>query len=55
MIEGTRTGVRVHIHASVVTALFTALEFLIAWIPIKIIAALYEGRSALASAVLNVL
>lgn len=46
---------RVHLHASLVSALLTVLEFLIAWIPIKMIAARYEGRSALASGVLNVL
>ncbi len=46
---------RVHLHASVLAAIFTVLEFLIAWIPIKMIAARYEGRSALASGVLNVL
>jgi len=46
---------RVHVHASVITALLTFLEFLIAWIPVKMLAANYEGRSALASAVLNVL
>jgi len=46
---------RLHLHASVLAAIFTVLEFLIAWIPIKMIAARYEGRSALASGVLNVL
>jgi hypothetical protein len=46
---------RVHIHASVIAAFLTFLEFLLAWIPVKIIAANFEGRSALASAVLNVL
>lgn len=46
---------RVHIHASAITALLTFLEFLIAWIPVKIVAAHFEGRSALASGVLNVL
>lgn len=46
---------KVHLHASVIAALFTVLEFLIGWIPIKMIAANYEGRSALASGVLNVL
>lgn len=45
----------VHLHASVLTGLLTLLEFLIAWIPVKFLAAQYEGRSALASAVLNVL
>lgn len=46
---------KVHLHASMMDALLTFLEFLIAWIPVKIIAAYFEGRSALASAVLNVL
>lgn len=46
---------RVHVHASALAALLTFLEFLIAWIPVKLIAANFEGRSALASAVLNVL
>jgi hypothetical protein len=46
---------RVHVHVSMLTAIMTVLEFLIAWIPIKFVAANYEGRSALASAVLNVL
>jgi len=47
--------VRPHIHATVLAAFLTFLEFLIAWIPVKIIAANFEGRSALASGVLNVL
>ena len=46
---------RVHIHASMIAAIFTFLEWLLAIIPIKFIAAHYEGRSALASGVLNVL
>lgn len=46
---------RVHLHASVLAALLTGLEFLLFWIPLKIIAAYFEGRSALASAVLSVL
>jgi hypothetical protein len=45
----------IHIHASAITVLLTFLEFLIIWIPVKMIAANYEGRSAMASAVLNVL
>ena len=45
----------VHLHLSVFAAFATLLEFLIAWIPVKIVAAWGEGRSALASAVLNVL
>ena len=44
----------VHIHASIVAAILTVLEFLIAWIPIKIVAARYQG-TALGNAVLNVL
>jgi len=44
-----------HVHASAITALLTFLEFLLIWIPVKMLAANYEGRSALASAVLNVL
>jgi hypothetical protein len=44
-----------HLHISMIHALVTFLEFLLAWIPIKIIAANFEGRSALASGVLHVL
>lgn len=46
---------RVHIHVSVIHAFCTFLEFLLAWIPVKLIAARYEGKSALAGAVLHVL
>jgi len=46
---------RVHIHVSMIAWLLTVMEFLLGWIPIKIIAANFEGRSSLASAVLNVL
>lgn len=46
---------RPHIHASVLAAIFTLLEFLMLWIPFKTVAAYFEGRSALASTVLNVL
>jgi hypothetical protein len=46
---------KIHLHLSLVHALFTLLEFLLAWIPIKLVAANFEGRSALASAVLHVL
>lgn len=46
---------RVHLHISFIHAFMTFLEFLIAWIPVKLIAANFEGRSALASGVLNVL
>lgn len=40
---------------SIIHAVLTLLEFMIVWIPIKILAANYEGRSALASGVLHVL
>jgi hypothetical protein len=46
---------KLHLHVSFVHALMTVLEFLIAWIPIKLVAANFEGRSALASGVLHVL
>lgn len=46
---------RVHVHVSLVHAFCTLLEFLLAWIPVKLIAARFESRSALASAVLHVL
>ena len=46
---------RVHLHVSLVHAFLTFLEFLIAWIPVKLVAANFEGRSALASGVLHVL
>jgi hypothetical protein len=36
-------------------AFVTLLEFLLAWIPVKILAAHYSGRSALADGVLHVL
>lgn len=44
-----------HLHVSVLHALITFLEFLLVWIPVKMIAANFEGRSALASGVLHVL
>lgn len=44
-----------HVHVSLVSAILTFLEFLLIWIPVKMIAANFEGNSALASAVLNVL
>jgi hypothetical protein len=44
-----------HLHISLIHAFVTLLEFLLAWIPIKLLAANFEGRSALASAVLHVL
>lgn len=46
---------RLHLHVSLIHALLTFLEFLLAWIPVKIVAANFEGRSALASGVLHVL
>lgn len=46
---------KLHIHISFFHALMTLLEFMIAWIPIKLVAANFEGRNALASAVLHVL
>ena len=46
---------RNHLHVSMLHAFVTVLEFLLAWIPIKIVAANFEGRSALAGAVLHVL
>lgn len=46
---------RVHLHISFIHAFVTLLEFFIAWIPVKLVAANFEGRSALASAVLHVL
>lgn len=48
-------AMKVHLHVSMIHAFMTLLEFLLAWIPIKIIAANFEGRSALASGVLHVL
>lgn len=44
-----------HLHVSLIHALITFLEFLLVWIPVKIVAANFEGRSALASGVLHVL
>lgn len=46
---------KLHLHISLVHAFLTFLEFLIAWIPVKLVAANFEGRSALASGVLHVL
>lgn len=46
---------KLHLHVSMIHAFMTLLEFLLAWIPIKILAANFEGRSALASGVLHVL
>jgi hypothetical protein len=44
-----------HLHVSAFHVFCTFLELLLAWIPVKIVAAHFEGRSALASAVLHVL
>jgi hypothetical protein len=44
-----------HLHVSMIHAFVTVLEFLLAWIPIKILAAHFSGRSALADGVLHVL
>lgn len=46
---------KVHVHISFLHAFCTLLEILIAWIPVKLIAAQFEDRSALAGAVLHVL
>jgi hypothetical protein len=43
------------LHISFLSCLLTVLEFLLAWIPIKIVAAQYAGRSSLADSVLLVL
>jgi hypothetical protein len=43
------------LHISLLSAMLTLLEFLLAWIPIKILAAQYAGRSSLADSVLTVL
>jgi hypothetical protein len=43
------------LHISLLSCLLTVLEFLLAWIPIKIVAAQYAGRSALADSILTVL
>ena len=46
---------KAHLHISFVHAFVTLLEILIAWIPLKLLAANYADRSALAGAVLHVL
>jgi len=46
---------KLHLHASVIASVLTFLEWLLAVIPVKMLAAKFEGRSALASGVLNVL
>jgi hypothetical protein len=43
------------VNISVLACLLTLLEFLLAWIPIKLVAAQYAGQSVLADAVLTVL
>lgn len=43
------------LHISLLSALLTVMEFLLAWIPIKIVAAQFAGRSALADSILTVL
>lgn len=45
----------IQLRISFLSCLLTVLEFLLAWIPIKIVAAQYSGRSALADAFLTVL
>lgn len=44
-----------HLHISLIHLLVTFLEWLLVYIPVKIVAANFEGRSALASATLHVL
>lgn len=44
-----------HLHISLIHLLVTFLEWLLIWIPVKLTAANFEGRSALASAFLHVL
>jgi len=46
---------RIHLHISFLHAFVTFLEFLIAWIPVKLVAANYDGKNGVASAVLHVL
>lgn len=46
---------RNHLHISFIHALCTFIEVLLAWIPIKLLAANFEDRSSLAGAVLHVL
>lgn len=46
---------KVHLHVSLIHAFVTVLEFLLAWIPIKIVAANFAGKSALADGILHVL
>lgn len=44
-----------HLHISLIHAFATFLEVLLALIPVKIVAAWFSGRSALADAALHVL
>lgn len=48
-------GANMQLHISFLSALLTLCEFLLAWIPIKILAANYAGRNGLADSVLMVL
>ncbi len=43
------------LHISLLSAILTMLEFLLAWIPIKIVSAQFAGRSSLADSILSVL
>jgi hypothetical protein len=43
------------LHISFLSCLLTVLEFLLAWIPIKIVAAQFAGRSSTADSILLVL
>jgi hypothetical protein len=43
------------LHISLLSALLTFLEFMLAWIPIKIVAAQFAGRSSLADSILTIL
>ena len=43
------------LHISFLSALLTMLEFLLAWIPIKMLAAQFAGRNGLADSILTVL
>ena len=44
-----------HVHISFLHALMTFLEVLLAWIPVKLVAANFSDRSSLAAAVVHVL
>lgn len=44
-----------HLHIGLIALIVHFLEFLVIWIPVKLIAANFEGRSAVASATLHVL